>query len=808
MNQENNKDNNKDGSEGISNRKPPSNIFTERPFKEDSPVADSPDSSPIDNSPVSQISRRDFLKAFGLVGVVSAAGLSSWGALELIVESGEVQTWKKSVCRFCGVGCGVMLGMNAKNQIAKIRGDQEASNKGIICIKGSLLANLYRDLPRLSSPQIRKNGQLVKATWKEAFDLIEEKFKAAIRESGPNSVAFYGSGQLETEASYTANKIFKAGIGTNNVDSNARLCMASAAVGYTQVFGKDEPLGSYTDLDHATCYFILGANIHEAHPPLFERIKQRKDNDPNIKVICVDPRLSETAESLADIHIDLTPGTDMLLLNSMAYLIMKNNWADLNFIQEHISFNDGKEKVNLNDYLRFLEDYAPEKTAAEIGVSIDKIKEITYWFSKSSATTSLWTMGANQKTQGVFINNSLMALHLLTKQICKRGATPLSLTGQGNACGGIRDTGSLSHILPNGRLVKNPEHRREMEEIWALPPGTLSAEVGYNAVDLFKAMKDGKVKAGIVMCTNPAQSIPNLKVALEGMKKAFLVVCDIVPTETTKYADVILPTTLWVEREGVKGQTERRYQLMEKVVEPPPNVKSDLEILTELSKRLGLKELITAKTHQEVWDEWRKVSAKSVYNFEGITYERLKKERGLQWPCPDENHPGTSHRYAGKANPLVDNPDPFVSDGKEIEFYAKKDKRAVVFLRPYIASPQKVNQDFPYYLTTGRVKSQWHTGTMTRYIKELENYSGDNKILIHPLDAEKINLQDGDAVKITSEFGEIVDRVQVSPKTKIGTIFSSFYDEKKLINLVVNDAYDNASKEPEFKITRVKLEKV
>ena len=635
---------------------------------------------------------------------VSSMAFAGWGVTELLVDEGPVDSWHKSVCRFCGTGCGVMIGKK-DGKIARIRGDKEAHNKEVICINGSMLAEISQLRGRLTIPKIRRNGELKEASWEEAMSLVADKFSQSIKENGPDSVAFYGSGQLFSEESYTANKLFKAGIGTNNVDGNPRLCMASAAIGYTQTFGKDEPAGAYEDIDYATCFFIIGSNTYEGHPPIWERIMIRKKSNPNVKIIVVDPRRTKTAQH-ADLHLPVVPGTDLLFLNAMAQVIVEKGLHDPGFIQEHVNFNDGKSIVSWDNYVTFLQDYRPEKVADELGLTPSQIEEVAFLFGSSEATMSLWTMGINQRIQGVFLNNCQNSLHLITGQICRPGATPLSLTGQCNACGGVRDTGSLSHILPGGRFVNNPKHRQEMEKIWGVQEGTISHKPGYDAINLFKAMDEGKVKACLVMCTNPAQSLPNTSRYREAMKKCFLVLADIFEdTETAQYADVILPAAFYTEKTGVYGQTERRYQLVEKLMEPPGEARSDLEILVDLAERLGYGELIKNKTAKDTWDEWRKVSAHSKYNFKGITYKRLEKERGLQWPCPTENHPGTVCRYCKG--------DPFVQEGKEVQFYGKPDDKAVVFLRPYITSSEKTTDQYPLYLTTGRVIEQWHTGTMT-----------------------------------------------------------------------------------------------
>ena len=765
---------------------------------EEPPVEAKPDAAQTD----ADLSRRDLLLMLSSVAGANVLGAAAWGGLELLVKTEGQPIWHKSVCRFCGTGCGIQVAMD-KGRIVDVRGDELAHNKGVICVKGSMVRALPYVKGRLTTPKIRRNGRLEEATWDEAMGLFADTFKRTIAESGKDAVAFYGSGQLFTEESYTANKLFKAGIGTNNVDGNPRLCMASAASGYTQVFGKDEPPGSYEDLDHATFFFVIGANPFECHPPIFERIRRRKAENPEVRIVCVDPRRTLTAER-SDLHLAPVPGTDLLLLNAMAQVICEEGLHDPAFVDRHVRFSDGKDTVGFAEFRKFLDArYKPEEVERELGIPAHQIREVAFAFARAKATMSLWTMGFNQRTQGTFLNNMMSGLHLITGQICRPGATPFSLTGQPNACGGVRDTGALSHTLPNGRQVANPQQRAEMEEIWGVAPGTISPKPGHDAVSLFRAMEKGDVKAALVMCTNPAQSMPAADRYRAAMEKCFLVVAEAFgDSETAQLADVLLPAALWVEKEGVLGQGERRYQLVEKLLDAPGQARSDLQILVDLAERLGHGGLIKAKTAEAVWDEWRLVSAKSLYNFKGITRARLKKERGLQWPCPDESHPGTVRRY-------VEGDDPFVSKGAGIEFYGQHDdKRAVVFLRPYVPSPEMPTKEFPFQLTTGRVLEQWHTGTMTQRIDELRLASGDAMLELHEQDAWRLKIKDGATIELKSRYGTLRGRARLSRSPRPGVLFAAFYDAKLLINRVVADTVDPVSKEPEYKVTAVSVTRV
>jgi nitrate reductase NapA len=768
-------------------------------LKTDSVVPETESIEPLYHDTPESINRRDLLRALAALGFASATGGIVWGLLEATMPRGVVQHWHKSVCRYCGTGCGILVGMN-KEGVAEVRGDPEAHNAGKLCIKGSLLPLLNKAPGRLKFPMIRKDGKLVRASWKKAMSLVTSKFRRAIDLYGPNSVAYYGSGQLFTEETYTANKLFKAGIGTNNVDGNPRLCMASAAVGYTKTFGKDEPAGCYEDIDHAEVFFIIGANPAECHQPLFERIKDRKSVYPKTIIICVDPRRTLTAER-SDLHLAPRPGSDLLLLWAMAHAIVEGKLFDEKFVRNHVAFQGAEGQVGWEGLRTFLDDYTPEKVQGRVGIPAAQIRDVASRFADSHATMSLWAMGLNQRVDGVALNTTMNALHLITGQINKKGATPMSLTGQANACGGVRDTGSLAHLLPHGRFVKNAEHRAEMEKLWRVPPGRIQPTPGLDAVHLFQAMGRGEVKCVLNMCSNPGQSLPNLDAYAQGMERSFFVVADAFEdTRSIRYADVVLPAALWIEKEGVFGQSERRYQLVEKLLEPPGEARADLDILVDLAERLGLGNVISAKTSTTVWEEYRKLSSHSKYNFSGMTRVRLQEHRGLQWPCPDEQHPGTARRYIPG--------DPFVPASKEHYFYGKPDGRAVVHLTPYESRAEGPDEEYPLILNTGRILEQWHTGTMTDRIAPIRNGTPRGHFEMHRYDAHQIGIEDGNEVEVKSRYGKLTGICRVTTNPLVGTLFAAFYDAEFPINVLVTDKHDPISKQPDFKTTAVAIRKL
>lgn len=753
-------------------------------------------------------SRRTFLRGLAMATALSAVPGTVCKALAANPDPKVPDKWVKGVCRYCGTGCGVMVGVKNGKAVA-IKGDPNNHNAGLLCLKGAMLIPVLNSPERVTQPMVRrtKGGPLEPISWDDALQLMADKFSTAVKEHGPNSVAWYGSGQCLTEETYVANKIFKAGFRTNNVDGNPRLCMASAVGGYLSSFGKDEPMGTYQDIDNASCFFIIGSNTSEAHPVLFRRIARRKQSEPGVKIIVADPRRTNTAR-IADEHVAFRPGTDIALMHSMAWVIIHDELDSPRFWNKYVTFMgpDGKP-ANFEAYKAFLDAYSPDKAAKICDVPEQQIYKVARMFAESRASTSLWCMGINQRVQGVFANNVIHNLHLLTGHICRPGATPFSLTGQPNACGGVRDGGALSHLLPAGRMVGNPKHRAEMETLWGLEPGTISPDNGYHTIALFEALGKGAVKCMVICETNPAHTLPNLNKVEKAMSNpdAFLVCIEAFPDAVTlKYADLILAPAFWCERDGVFGCGERRYALTEKAVEPPKGCRPTVETLIEFGKRAGIDpKLLNFTNAEEVWDEWRDVAKGTTYDFYGMTRERLRKTSGLLWPCPDEKHPGTVFRYVRGDDPLVplDHPD-------RISFYGRPDGKAVVWCRPYKGAAEEPDAEYPLYLTSMRVIDHWHSATMTGKVPELQKANPDAFVEINPVDAKTYGIAHGDNVLLETRRGSMELPARVSDVCRVGLIAVPFFDPKKLVNKLMNDATDPGSREPEYKICSVKIKKV
>lgn len=752
-------------------------------------------------------SRREFLRCVAMsVAMATASGIGLT-SLAHASDSGQPDKWVKGVCRYCGTGCGVMIGVRNGKAVA-IKGDPHNHNAGLLCLKGSMLIPVLNSKERVTQPMVRrqKGGQLEPISWDEALDLMAKKFRHSVDTYGPDSVAWYGSGQCLTEETYVANKIFKGGFGTNNVDGNPRLCMASAVGGYLTSFGKDEPMGTYEDIDRATCFFIIGSNTSEAHPVLFRRIARRKQVEPGVKIIVADPRRTNTSR-IADLHIAFRPGTDLALMNSMAWVIVNEELDNPRFWQRHVNFMglDGKP-ADFEAYKTFLEDYHPEKVAPLCNIPKEYIYSAARTFAESAASMSLWCMGINQRVQGVAANNLIHNLHLLTGQICRPGATSFSLTGQPNACGGVRDGGALAHLLPAGRMVANPKHREEMEKLWGLPAGRIAPKMGHHTIAMFEALGKGDVKCMIICETNPAHTLPHLNKVHKAMSNpdSFIVSIEAFPDAVTlQFADLVLAPAFWCERDGVYGCGERRYSLIEKAVEPPAQCRPTVNTLVEFAKRAGIDpKLVNFRNAEDVWNEWRMVAKGTTYDFWGMTRDRLRKESGLIWPCPTEDHPGTYLRYVRGHDPLVpaDHPHRYL-------FYGKPDGKAVIWMRPYKGAAEEPDTQYPLYLTSMRVIDHWHTSTMTGKVPELLKANPAAFVEINPQDAQKAGIVHGDIVAVETRRDSMVLPARVSDVCRPGLIAVPFFDPKKLVNKLFLDATDPASREPEYKICAARIRK-
>lgn len=779
------------------------------------------------------MTRREFIKISAQTAALAALGLN--GAVSFLAEADEELafglTWHKAPCRFCGTGCGVLVGVR-DGRVVAVQGDRQAPvNKGLLCVKGYHAGAALYGNDRLTNPMIRKNGQLQQVSWEEAIETIANRIM-----QDPSKFAFYGSGQWTIPEGYTALKFVKAGLRHNHIDPNARLCMASAVSGFMTTFGSDEPSGCYDDLDVCDTVICWGNNWAEMHPILFSRFIDRRQKGDKIKLIDMATRRTRTTEA-ADAYIEFKPQTDMLIANGICHLLIKRGTYDSKFVNDKVRFKANDDSViTFDDYKAFLEEYTPEKVSELSSISIEKLNMLADLFSDpNQRIVSLWCMGMNQHTRGTAINNLVYNVHLLSGKIGKAGSTPFSLTGQPSACGTCREVGTTNVGLPGGLMVDNEEHRKEAEHLWNLSEGALNPKPGFHTIAMFKALVSGELNSMWVQVTNPGQSLPNLNENLKDSPNCFVIVSDIYPTATTHLADVVLPSAMWVEKDGIYGNSERRTHQWFKMIEPPGEARNDVWQVLVVAHRLlekgfeGMKDkdgqfLFMMKDENgkeiETWDwdvfkqhnvdkilfeEYRKFSV--LKHKDLAPYDEYAKHRGLRWPVVQDSlgiWRETPRRY-------VEGEDPFVKIGEGVSFYGDKlgENRANIIARPYEPPPEVPDEQYPFWLCTGRVLEHWHTGTMTRRVKQLYNANPYAYVELNPEDAKQLDVQNNDRVRLISRRGSIALPVSINGRSvpPKGSVFVPFFDELKLINIVTLDAYCPISKEPDYKKCAVKIEK-
>ncbi len=777
--------------------------------------------------------RRQFLKVLAATPGVAAFSCADREEAERIAgEQGTLSeadlTWHKAPCRYCGTGCGVEAGVR-DGKVMAVRGDEASPvNRGLLCVKGYHLPAFLYGEDRLLYPQLRDGDGWKRISWDEALDLVASKYQEALDQHGPESVSIYGSGQWTVFDGYAASKWFRGGMRSNNVEPNARLCMASAVTGFMTQFQSDEPMGCYEDFEEGDDFIIWGNNMAEMHPVLFSRMLETKRQRPGARIVDIATRRTPTSD-YADMYVEFIPGSDLALANGILHLLVKDGRVDKRFIEENVVFKRGIEDLDQIGYgcygenaerytfkdkgrdssfaelESFLADYTPAKVSEISGVPEGQIKALADIYGDSDrGTVSLWCMGVNQHVRGTWMNNLITDLHLVTGKISRPGANPFSLTGQPSACGTVREVGTLAHRLPADMVVMKEAHRRRAEEIWGLPEGTIPPKPGYHTMDMFRAFMRGDVKVMWVQVTNPWMTIPNLhRIDRKPGDGRFVVVSDIYPTPTTEVADLVLPAAAWVEREGVFGNTERRTQQWNKLVEPPGEAKEDAWQIMEVAKRMGMGHLFPwpeDNWHEPMYEEYRSFTlgiGKDV-----AAYSQLKETRGLLWPVVDGKE--TRYRYAAGY-------DPYVKKDRGVHFYKAKGygEKAAFWLRPYHPPAEVPDDEYPYWLSTGRILEHWHTGSMTRRVSQLHQASPSAYVEINRADASDLGIKHGDQVKVASRRGEVVLRAEVDGRGKPprGSVFVPFFDEARLINRVTLDAMDNISKEPDFKKCAVKIER-
>ncbi|QHC22980.1 bifunctional nitrate reductase/sulfite reductase flavoprotein subunit alpha [Streptomyces sp. GS7] len=725
------------------------------------------------------------------------------------MASGSKGGGVRTVCSYCGVGCGIVLDVtrdpaDGRRRATKASGDKaHPTNFGRLCTKGATSADMMAAPGRAEKALVRaeRGAETVETEVDEAITAVAGRLRAILDAHGPDALSFYVSGQMSLEAQYLANKLAKGFVRTHQIESNSRLCMASAGSGYKLSLGADGPPGSYQDFDSADVFFVIGANMADCHPILFLRMLDRVKT--GAKLIVVDPRRNATADK-ADLFLQIRPGTDLALLNGLLHLLVANGHTDEEFIAE---FTEGWEEIP-----GFLADYPPDRVAEITGLAEADIRQAARWIGEAGDWTSCWTMGLNQSTHGTWNTNALVNLHLATGAICRPGSGPFSLTGQPNAMGG-REMGYMGPGLPGQRSVLVDAERAFVERLWRIPEGSLRTEVGRGTVEMFERLAAGDIKACWIICTNPVASVANRKTVIAGLEAAELVITQDVfaDTETNAYADVVLPATLWAESDGVMVNSERNLTLVQGVVDPPGQALPDWQLIARVACEMGFADAFGYASAEEVFEELKQAwNPRTGWDLRGVSYERLRATP-VQWPAPDAGGPDRNPiRYLndGVSQALLER-----EDGTRPRLaFPTPSGRARFYARPHLPPAELPDDDYPFVLDTGRLQHQWHTMTKTGKVAKLARLNPGPFVEVHPEDADALGIAEGDHVEIASRRGRAVLPAVVTDRVRPGTCFAPFhwndlFGEYLSINAVTNDAVDPISFQPEFKVCAVTLTK-
>ncbi|MDH5527706.1 MAG: nitrate reductase [Nitrospirota bacterium] len=698
------------------------------------------------------------------------------------IRQNPVDDWRYTTCGYCSTGCGIEVGVRGGKAVT-VRGKLgHPVNDGKLCLKGIWEFEAVNAPNRAEYPMLRTSidQPFARATWDEAFTRTAAEFTRIQQKYGRDAVAVVSTGQIYTEEFYTLGKLVRGGLGTNNYDGNTTLCMASAVSGYKRSFGADGPPGCYDDFDHTECLLAFGSNLVECHPVIYWRLKSALERR-RFPVIVIDPRVTMFAQ-MADIHLPITPGTDVVLLNALAHVVLEEGLADEAYVAAQTS--------GLAEWRKVIEQYSPEVAASVCGIPAERIREVARIYGRAGAAMCIWTMGINQSTHGsdgvVGINN----LSLITGNVGRPGGSPLSITGQCNAMG-TREFSSCSG-LPGYRLLENPEHRGEIAAFWGVDEATFPQKRGRAMTDIFPAIEAGEIKALWLIATNPMTSMPDTHRVAQTLKKLeFLAIQDVFhPLPSAEFAHAFLPAAIWAEKEGTFTNSERRVNLVRKVVDPPGEAKSDLDIFLGLADAMSMTHLI-ARTPAQVMDEIGRVSEGRPCDYSGITHEALERAGGIQWPAPKAD--------AGEAP--QGSPRLYTDGG-----FHHADGRAKLIPLLFDDDNERPDTAYPFWLNTGRVVEHWHTRTKTGRIGNLNKFSPIPYVEMNSRDAARLGIESLDFAKIRSRRSELTVMAQLTERVAPGMVFIPFHYARGA-NLLTLGLLDPHSRQPAFKQQAVAVEK-
>lgn len=773
------------------------------------------------------VDRRTFLKDIAAASAAAAAGAAvAPGALmgapsDYTGTEASGPTWKKTPCRLCGVGCGLLVAVQDGRAVA-VKGDPDSPvSKGLACAKGYYAVQALYGRDRLTRAMIRRDGALVAAPIGDALDLVARRLRDTVEQHGKDSVALYGSAQWTIPDAYVAAKLFKGALGTNNIETSTRLYAASAMAGLESSFGLDGAVGCYDDIDYADVFVLWDTNLAETDPVLFSRMLDRRRADPAIRIIDVGTRTTRTSYA-ADHVMLLAPHTALALANALSHEIVARRWVDRDFVDRHVAFKRGRtgigygltdDAVGMDDaapatwdeYVAFLSEYTPERVQQSSGIPAANIRWLASLYGdRSRRIMSVWGTNVNANARGTWLNNALHNIHLLVGKVASPGNSPFCTTGQPGGGSAVHDAGTLTHTLPSG-VVSDDEARRHAAAVWGVPSERLDSRPTRSALALFRALDRGDIRFLWIQATNPMVSLPNLTRFRRAARKddRFLVVSEAYPTPTTDVADVVLPSAMWIEREGVFANVERRTQHFEQMVAPPGDAMSDASQMIEVARRLGFSKLFPWDGREQVsqiWEEYRRFHDSPTTAL--APYAELRARPGALWPFVNGRE--TRWRYNTAHDPATDR-----KRGR-FDFYGHADHRAWIWLRPHEPPAEAPDRTYPFWLSTGAVLEHSGAGTLTQRIPTLHRAVPRAYLEMHREDARQLGIKNREVVRVVSRRGslDIEARIDYRSQPPRGQLFAPSFDEAFPVRALMPDAFCPLSGQPETTTCAVRLERL
>jgi nitrate reductase NapA len=772
------------------------------------------------------VDRRAFLRRVALASAATAgsnlvASVAPAEGSPRPNDTARDPVWKKTPCRLCGVGCGLLVGIENGRAVA-VKGDPDSPvSQGLACVKGYHSAQALYGRDRITRAMVRRGGSLVGVPLGEALDLVARKLQETAQQHGKDSVGVYGSAQWTIPDAYVASKLFKGALGTNNVETSTRLYAASAMAGLESTFGIDGSIGCYEDIEHADLFVLWDTNLAETDPVLFSRMLDRKRASPAVRVIDLTTRTTRTSYA-ADRTLLHQPHSALAIANAICQEIVARQWMDRDFVDQYVAFKrgktdighgltddslvaDGGTDVSWDAYVSFLEDYAPERAQQVSGVPASTIRWLASLYAdRSLKVTSVWGTDVNQGVRGTWMNNVLHNIHLLVGKVASPGNGPFPLTGQPSGGNAVHDAGTLTHTLPRG-VVQDEQDRERAAEIWGVPVENIDPQPAYTALSMFRALDRGDIRFLWIQATNPMVSLPNAQRYRDAAASPdrFIVVSEVYPTPTTDVADVVLPAAMWLERDGVFGNVERRLQRLERMVAPPGDATTDAWQMIEVARRLGFSHLFPQDQDglvEETWEEYGRFHSEPQTAFPQAS--ALRPTVGLMWPFVEGRE--TKWRYNTTYDPATD------ATRGAFDFYGHEDGRAWIWLRPHDRPVESPDETYPFWLETGAVLEHWGGGSMTQRIPTLHRSAPHAYVEINHEDASALGVQHGETVRLVSRRGslELEARIDYRAQPARGQVFVPLFDETLPINTLTVDAFCPLSGQPASDTTAVRIERL